>query len=299
VTTAVIYHDNCPDGWTAAWVAHDTLQHEPGDVTLIPALHGNSPPDLAGVDRLYIVDFSYPPDVLEALAEGGARRVTVLDHHQSALDAWLAAHDGDPDDDDRPLSALDFEDVSTHLHVVFDLERSGAGIAWDYFNTGRPRPPLVDYVEDRDLWRWALPSSKVVGAFIRCQPYTLEAWDELAKVAVDDMASAGFGALAHIVAYCRAAANHAYWCEMGGRRFPIVNVTYESCSEVAAHLLDEFGTDMAGYFFQRGDGRWQYGFRSRGGVTVHDFAGSFGGGGHPQASGCTVDALVHVQVGAK
>lgn len=181
----------------------------------------------------------------------------------------------------------------TLYDTVLDTNRSGAGIAWDYFHPGEPRPPVVDYVEDRDLWRFKLPMAKSVSAFIRCQPHTLDTWDELSKVSVDDMGAGGFGVLVHINAYCRAVANHAYWCEMGDRTFPIVNVTYEACSEVAAHLLDHFSVDMAGYFFETGDGRWQYGFRSRNGVTVHDFAAAFGGGGHPQASGCTVDRIVH------
>ena len=80
-------------------------------------------------------------------------------------------------------------------------------------------------------------------------------------------------------------------CRMGDREFPIVNVTYESCSDVASYMIETLDAQMVGYFFERGQGGWQYGFRSRKGVTVHDFAQQFGGGGHPQASGCVVDNL--------
>ena len=80
---------------------------------------------------------------------------------------------------------------------------------------------------------------------------------------------------------------------MGGRVFPIVNVTYHGASDVAGHLLNHFDTNMAGYFYQQPDGTVKYGFRSRDGVTVNDFAEQFGGGGHPQAAGCQTSGPVH------
>ncbi len=42
--------------------------------------------------------------------------------------------------------------------ALFDMERSGAGMAWDFVHADlgplRARPRLVDLVEDRDLWRF-------------------------------------------------------------------------------------------------------------------------------------------------
>lgn len=298
MTTAVIYHDHCPDGWTAAWVAHRALTAKGIKPALIPASHGTPPPDLTGVDQLYIVDFSYPHKDLRWLTEGG-RRVVVLDHHQTAIDDICANHGDYPGEAPWGDGARGDRYVMRYTggyDTVLDTNRSGAGITWDYFNPGEPRPAVVDYVEDRDLWRRRLPHSQAVSAYIRCHPHTLDVWDSLAKEPVEEMATTGAGVQLHIDAYCRAAANHAYMCEMGDRSFPIVNVTYESCSEVAAYLLDVFGTDMAGYFFERGDGLWQYGFRSRNGVTVHDHAALFGGGGHPQAAGCALDTLAHTRI---
>jgi len=271
--TAVIYHDNCPDGWCAAWVAYNALKSD-GPPTLMPATHGTPPPELDGYDTVYIVDFSYSHDELVTMSRG--RRVTVLDHHQTAIDNLAQG------------------DSAGHYGAILDADRSGAGITWDFFHIGEDRPDIVNYVEDRDLWRFDLPQSREVNAYIRTQPYEIGVWEDINQLlSVDQMADVGRGVLLHIDAYCRAAAGHAYWCEMGDRTFPIVNITYESCSEVANYMLDHFGTDMAGYFFQRGDGAWQYGFRSRNGVTVNDFAESFGGGGHPQASGCQSPELLH------
>src|SRR6185503_5178352 len=36
---------------------------------------------------------------------------------------------------------------------LFDMQRSGAGITWDWFSRGALRPSFINFCEDRDLWR--------------------------------------------------------------------------------------------------------------------------------------------------
>ena len=293
---AVLWHAGCPDGWTAAWVAHHALTRQ-NDVSpaLIPVSYGQPAPDLTAYRLIYMVDFAYPHDTILEIVDSGPN-VLVLDHHRTAIDN-IAEHRA-------PQTVIDGKGPN-ELHlgdgpysVVLDVNRSGAGIVWDFFHTERGSA-LVDYVEDRDLWRHALPDSKEINTYIRSAELgSIEAWDDLHRqLSTDDGRAAaterGRGALAYLDAYCRAAAGQAHWADMGGRIFPLVNVTYHGCSEVAEFLLVEFDTNMAGYWFQRGDGKAQYGFRSRDGVTVNDFAEQFGGGGHPQAAGCQTDGPVH------
>ena len=54
-----------------------------------------------------------------------------------------------------------------NIHVVFDKERSGAGITWDVLFDGEPRPPLIDRIEDRDIWRWKYGNSRLVHAALK------------------------------------------------------------------------------------------------------------------------------------
>jgi hypothetical protein len=56
-----------------------------------------------------------------------------------------------------------------NLTIQFDLERSGAQIAWDYFNPGVSRPWFIDYIGDRDLWTWKLPNSRVINSGLQNQ----------------------------------------------------------------------------------------------------------------------------------
>lgn len=59
------------------------------------------------------------------------------------------------------LRQLYVELLGGRLLIRFDLDRSGAAIAWEHFNRDAA-PDLIRYVEDRDLWRWSLPDSEAV-----------------------------------------------------------------------------------------------------------------------------------------
>ena len=286
-TDLILYHGDCVDGFTAAWAARHFIGADRCEA--VACRYGEPMPSVVNSftndpsAHIWIVDFSYPRQQLEALAAHA--RLRVLDHHKTAQ---------------ADLAGLPF--------ATFDMERSGAGIVWDWFNAdcpevlvnnrALPRPWLVNYVEDRDLWRFNLPDSREVNAFLRSQPQTFERWSEMAAMPVSDAISEGRGALAHIEAYVRAAVKHAYPARLAGVHLPMVNVTYESCSEVADELVRSSDAPVAGYYFERGDGRIQYGLRSRSGYDCSVLAKQFGGGGHAGASGFVVDHQVHERVRA-
>jgi hypothetical protein len=133
-----IYHANCPDGFTAAWVAYHAFH---GDIDLHAGTHQSDPPDVT--DReVYMVDFSYTRPVLAAMRER-ARRLVVLDHHKSA---------------EAALRGL------TGVETLLDMNRSGARIAWDYWNPEKPYPKALLHVEDYDLWSLALARTREIHA---------------------------------------------------------------------------------------------------------------------------------------
>jgi oligoribonuclease NrnB/cAMP/cGMP phosphodiesterase (DHH superfamily) len=142
MNTTVIHHDD-PDGWVAAWV----LRRECPDAVCVPTNYGQPVPwdAIIAADRVWIVDFSYPLDTLHAIADGVP--TTVIDHHVTAA-AVLA---GIPAEGAR-------------LCAVYDVRRSGCGLTWDTLHPGEPRPWIVDYVEDHDLWRFVLPFSREIRA---------------------------------------------------------------------------------------------------------------------------------------
>jgi uncharacterized protein len=93
--------------------------------------------------------------------------VTVLDHHATAkteLRDWLGT---------RGIDNL------CQLHVEFNMEKSGAVLAWEYFHPNTPVPEFFLYLQDRDLWQWKLPMSREFSAALRSYPMEFRLWSDL------------------------------------------------------------------------------------------------------------------------
>lgn len=249
----VLYHADCYDGFGAAWAAWRYLGNRP---TYIPVQHGKPLPEIEDDARVYILDFSYPRDVLEALDE--RTMLTVIDHHKTAQDALA----------DLP-------------YATFDLGHSGAVLAWHNFHTG-PAPELLRYVEDRDLWRWELVWSREVSAALRSHPMDFEVWSRLN---VEGLAAEGKAILRFTNVEVDRTCKNARVEEFEGHRVPVGNAT-SFVSEVGQRLLQLHPySPFSMTFFVREDGRRVYSLRSRGDFDVSEVATRHGGGGHPAAAG--------------
>lgn len=278
----VIYHGGgCVDGFTAAWCAWRKY----GDAaTYLPANYGDEPPDVKGEDVL-VLDFSYPRETLLAMRdnarayanglatklEQNASSVRVLDHHRTA---------------EADLAGLDF--------CTFDMNRSGAGLAWDVLHGGQ-RPRLVDYVEDRDLWLWKRYESREISAWLSSLEPTFSRWEEASHEVSFDFPYCSLQGRAILRAQERrvhAATRQFMIREFGGHKHvPVINAT-EDISEKLGALAEQFGPFAVGWF-QRADGKFVYSLRSRGDFDVSEIARQYGGGGHRNAAGFTVERLVH------
>lgn len=262
----VIYHANCVDGFTAAWAAWRRWP----EAEFVPAQYGDDPPDVEGRDVI-IVDFSYPRETLRRMRDGlsMANTIQVFDHHKTAQ---------------SDLESLDF--------CTFDMERSGAGLAWDELIGGK-RPPLIDYVEDRDLWRWHLSSSREVSAYIALQERDFITWDELeheVRCHWDSVVEKGEVALRVTDRYVAQKKEEAGRVRIAGHVVPCVNTTWAVSETVGALAKD---APFAAGWFQRTDGKFVYQLRSRrDGADVSEVARLYGGGGHHGAAGFVLDELL-------
>lgn len=266
--STIIYHAGCVDGLVAAWAAKHSIDPA-APVECIPAQYGSEPPNVAGRDVI-IVDFSYPRVALVRMA-GEARSIVVLDHHKTAREA---------------LDGLPF--------CTFDMERSGAGLAWDILNPGQPRPWIVDYAEDRDLWRWALPDSREVNAWLQSLPLTLGAVDDANDAGRDAALHAGRAVTLSQRRYIDLAKSGARMAMVGAfGPVPVVNAGSFCVSEVVGELAA--GHAFAAAWTECADGTVLYSLRSPpDGADVGAIAKTFGGGGHRNAAGFKVQRAVHV-----
>ncbi|MCW8854229.1 MAG: DHHA1 domain-containing protein [Gammaproteobacteria bacterium] len=262
-----IYHGNCPDGFAAAWA----VRHALGDaVEFYKGVHQQPPPNVSGKDVL-LVDFSYKKDVLIEMLKTAAS-ITILDHHISA---------------EKDLADLL---SSGKIKGLFDMSKSGAMLAWEWFNPGVPAPMLIEHIQDRDLWQFKLAGTREVHSAVSSYPYDFEVWDSL-------MESTSYG-LEVLKRDGKAIerrlqkdiqeliASGVRRMVIGGYDVPVLNVPSAYVSD-AGNIMSQ-GESFAACYWDHPDGR-SFSLRSsESGVDVSEIARQYGGGGHAKAAGFTV-----------
>lgn len=264
--TLIIYHANCLDGFGAAYAAWRHFEPLGGEVEYVSASHGYNPPDCRG-SEVYIVDFSYKRAQLKQLCEQAAR-VTIIDHHISAQE---------------DLAGLEKE--HDNLQVVFDMERSGAVLTWEFFHKDEA-PLLLRHVQDRDLWQFKLDGTDAINTALMSYPFGFERWHE----AVNDPAA--LASLRHegeTINRFRAQMIEQYkqravLGEVAGHTVPVVNAPHAIISELLGQLALEHPF-AAGYQDKGNKRSWSLRSRREGGADVAKIAEAFGGGGHRNAAG--------------
>lgn len=278
-----IYHGNCADGFGAAWAVRRALGD---DVEFHAGVYQNPPPDVSGRDVI-LVDFSYKYDVLVEMS-WKAHSMLILDHHKTAAeDLARLPQVVSLDDFNGDCRMVCYTSNMPHIGALFDLNRSGAGIAWDFFHPGKPRPALIDHIEDRDLWRFALPQTREIQAAVFSYPYDFAVWDELMARDVASLAAEGVAIeRKHFKDIDELIGVVTRPMKIGGFIVPMANLPYTLASD-AGHKLAK-GKPFAGCYWDTPEGR-VFSLRSTDeGEDVSAIAKQYGGGGHRNASGFRV-----------
>lgn len=271
-----IYHGNCADGFGAAWVVRRALG---ADIGFHAAKHGAPAPDVTG-KRVIIVDFSFNLETLAAMAEV-AESVLVLDHHKTAQTALQGV----------PAAGSSYEQHELHqdgrLHALFDMNRSGAGLAWDFFFPGQPRPALINHIEDRDLWRFEVAGTREVMANLFSYPQDFDIWDGLFAAEASSLLSDGAAIERQrqktVTDLIRSTQRRMV---IGGHEVPVANIPSMFASD-AGNIMTA-GEPFAACYSDGPEGR-SFSLRSTDqGVDVSEVASQYGGGGHRNASGFRV-----------
>lgn len=318
----VIYHDHCTDGFGAAFSAWLAL----GDTAeYLPLSYGYeyNPQDRALVvggvshciiDReVYLLDFSPLRPLVEDLINH-ASKVIWLDHHKSSFDMWC---DGIPADG---LHQEAIGGVNRCAHITLDNNRSGAMLAWEYFHPEKVIPRLIDHIDDRDRWQFKMANSKEFHEALQShKPWSFEQWKREflpADTGNWTIPLEGTAKYTNLVkegtAILRAHGQHVDTIvEVGKRECSIVyempedeltalfgttaradglavNCPPQYASDVGNALAKESGT-FGLCWYQNKDGTIRCSIRSVGDYDVTHIASIFGGGGHTNASGFSID----------
>lgn len=258
MSTIVIYHNDCPDGIMALACV---LRAIPDAIPY--AGRYDEQPDydrLRGHDVI-IVDFSWKRQAMMRI-QAEARTLFVLDHHKSA-EAELAGLQG----------------------CVFDMHRSGAGMAWDCF-VGGPRHWVIDYTEDRDLWRFQLPDSVAINEAMAARPLTLESLQALLSVPEpSELIAEGRAICRYVDLLIAAGVKHKPRNVIAGHSVPVVACPFPQLISRMGNELSK-GEPFAATWVEKDDGGKLYSLRSASdGLDVSEIAKQYGGGGHKHAAG--------------
>lgn len=279
-----IYHHNCADGFSAAWAVKQYF----GDVDFHPGKYTEAPPDVTGRDVI-IVDFSYKYDALVSMSYK-AKSILILDHHKTAAEdlktiPWAGRNYSEFITD---CKAHCYGTNMPHIGAFFDMQRSGAGITWDFFFPNHPRPRLINHVEDRDLWRFQLPYTREVQAAVFSYPYDFATWDGLMARPPHGLAEEGVAIeRKHFKDMHELIAVTAREMLIGGHLVPVANLPYTMSSDAGSLMAVD--KPFAACYWDTPTGR-TFSLRSvEGGEDVSLIAQMYGGGGHKNASGFSVD----------
>jgi oligoribonuclease NrnB/cAMP/cGMP phosphodiesterase (DHH superfamily) len=265
--TVILYHGKCADGFGSAYAVWKKF----GDtVEYIPVKHGGPLPEKMEGRDIYLIDFCFPEEEMARLAHT-ARSITVLDHHEGV------------------------RKVAESFPGVFDANRSGASIAWNYFHPDTPMPRLLAYVEDGDLYRYALPETRDVFSYLTVLPYEFPVWDNLAHTLEDDSRRSAF--LQKAENYTEYFKLLADLCVDGAKK--VLFEGYE-CMFANSHpsmtMKSYVGHQLSTKFppFALIVTAHPTGFgvsiRGDGSVDVSKIAEKYGGSGHPNSSGFFIEA---------
>lgn len=277
----VLYHDHCVDGFAAAWCARTYF----GDrAEYIPVNYNQPPPELRE-RHVFILDFSYPLADLVKLAIVN-HAVIVLDHHKTAQQALKDLPPVVPLAEFTERTRTGFP---LPLMVEFDMDRSGAGMAWDYFNSGDEMPDLIKAVQDRDLWKFDLRGTRAIHAALTSYAFDFEVWDWLmrkssSQTGLEDLIIEGTAIdRRHMALVKEVVASTKRRMVIGGHDVPVCNANYNFASDIGNVLC--VGEPFGATYVDHKGGR-SFSLRSTdNGVDVSVVAKKFGGGGHRNASG--------------
>ena len=270
----VIVHANCSDGFAAAWCFH---HDKPDGYDFHFATYGSEPPDVTGRE-VYIADFSYPRATMLEMGRKAARIVT-LDHHKTAQ-ADLA--------DLEAEFSLNIPNCA--CYIEFDMNRSGAMLAWQFLFAHKPAPWLIRHVQDRDLWKFELEHTREFMCYVNSQPYTFQQFDKYAAATPYDLL--GFYSVGRVLLekfnkdVKETVSATKRILQIGGHAVPAANVPAMMASD-AGNLLG-VGQPFAATYYD-GENYRYFSLRSApDGVDVGLIAKLYGGGGHKHAAGFRV-----------
>ena len=259
----VIYHANCTDGFGAAYAAWKKFG---STADYLPMAFGDPLPAFHKDLELYILDFSFPKEIYRQITQK-VKNIVLLDHHKHA-----------------------FANLKEEHGCFFNLSKSGARLAWEYFHPQMPVPRFITYIEDGDLLKFSLEETKPFYRGILPIPYEFEFWEPLEDEAyLSNIIEQGKLFEIFFQSQVKQMLHNAKPVMLCGKQGLMINSTYMFVNEVGQLLAKQCGTFALVWFEEKNHIKCS--LRSVNDFDVSEIAMKLNGGGHPQASAFTMNNL--------
>ena len=262
--TVVLYHNDCFDGFSGAWVVWKKFGAK---ATYIGLEHQESPPKGLSDKDLYFIDFTYSKKTMLALKKK-ARTLVVLDHHESHKSATQVADD-----------------------YRFSLLHSGCMLAWMYFHPKMKPPRFLQSVEDQDLFVFRKPHTREIISYLGTRDKNFRTWDTFMNAGENSRKRWGIISIGTTLLNARQkmverTLPYAMPVIFEGYRTLAINspIYY---SELANGIYSKLKKPFGISWYYR-DNKLHVSLRSDGTVDVSKLALKYSGGGHRGAAGFTV-----------
>ena len=282
--TIILQYKNCIDGLASAYIAETYYELTSRDYISVPVQYGE---DIESIIENHVlldsdvlfVDFSADRDTIKNLSNL-YDSVTILDHHKTAEEA---------------LKGLD--DEYDNVEIIFDMDRSGAMIAYDYFNSKvnlRLNVELFEHIQDRDLWKFEREDTKPIGAALHLvvdsnDTSSFDTFYRRFKDSPKSMIRDGYTLLLKqdMDVKSNISTNKTKTIYLNGYEFICLNLT-QDISETGNALCIKYNKPAAMYFITN-DNKVVFSLRSTDDlIDASEIAKSYGGGGHRNACGFTI-----------
>jgi oligoribonuclease NrnB/cAMP/cGMP phosphodiesterase (DHH superfamily) len=185
-------------------------------------------------------------------------------------------------------------------YCFYSEDHSSCVQVWEALCGDLPVPMILRYVEDRDLWKFELPESKAINAYIATMPNDFIQWLDFniqvahlageAVVKIQDKQIKSRLKDVKLIGFSTASMSFDLGSGVFDYTIPIVNAS-ENISELGEAMNEAYpDAPFSISYCDRADGKRSYSLRSRNGFDVSVVAKAFGGGGHKGAAGFALDA---------
>lgn len=280
----ICFHHNDLDGSCSAAIVHRWVSGGSGDERYVELDYKDRVPveEIQLGERIYIVDFSFKPEVMEEVFKR-THYVIWIDHHKTAA-AYVYS---------REVPGLrDFE----------DKKWAACELTWQYCFPGKPMPEAVSLIGDYD--KWALKTQPrcfrfYEGLKLLSSDPTAPFWQDLfgdhSEEPVRAICEQGVTAIEYRDSYCAGMRkSYGFEVELDGHRGFATNIYGFGSNGFGPELMERYDFCSACIF----DGkRWTVSLYSEK-IDVGEICKKLGGGGHRGAAGFQVYVLPWRSIGA-